>query len=175
MGRTQPLRYVAALLLLAVAALPVAAQLFRDRDFDEETMPWKEIEAQIPSYPVPESLIPFEPSAATPHRYYIDPASISLGEDGVTRYILVIKAAGGATNVTYEGIRCETREQKYYATGRAGGWTRARNPQWRRIEDQPVNRHHFVLYKDFFCPTPRTIATPKEALEALKRESRGLR
>ncbi len=165
-----------AVLLALAAAWPAAAQWRAwEADFDEEKKRWTELQAQMPPYPKPENLIPFEPSAANPHRHYIDSASISLGEDGVTRYILVIKAAGGATNVTYEGIRCETREQKYYATGRTGGWTRARNPQWRRIEDQSVNRHHFVLYKDFFCPTPRTVATPKEVLEALKRESRGLR
>jgi hypothetical protein len=149
--------------------------LFRDRDFDEEKVPWKEIEAQIPSYPRPENLIPFEASAASPHRYYIDSASVSLGEDGVTRYTLVVRAAGGATNVTYEGVRCETREQKYYATGRTSGWSRARDPQWRRIEDKAVNRHHYVLYKDFFCPAPRAAATPRQVLEALRRESRSLR
>ena len=175
MRKARLLRHVAAFLLPAVAAWPAAAQLFRDRDFDEEKVPWKEIETQIPSHPRPENLIPFEASAASPHRYYIDSASVSLGEDGVTRYTLVIQAAGGATNVTYEGVRCETREQKYYATGRASGWSRARTPQWRRIEDKPVNRHHYVLYKDFFCPTPRTAATPRQVLEALRRESRSLR
>ena len=175
MRKSRPLRYAAAFLLLAVAVWPAASQLFRDTDFDEEKVPWKEIEAQIPPYPKPDNLIPFEPSAATPHRYYIDAASLSLGEDGVTRYTVVIKAAGGATNVTYEGVRCETREQKYYATGRTSGWTRVRNPQWRRIEDQPVNRHHYVLYREFFCPTGHAAAKPRDVLEALKRESRGLR
>ena len=29
--------------------------------------------------------------------------------DGVVRYTLVTRTAGGATNVTYEGIRCEGR------------------------------------------------------------------
>ena len=176
MRMTRQSRRLATFLLLAATAWPTAAQLFRDRDFDEEKMSWKEIEAQIPLYPRPENLIPFEASAASPHRFYIDAASLSLGEDGVMRYTLVVKAAGGATNVTYEGIRCETREQKSYAFGRAGsGWTRTRDPQWRRVEDIGANRHHFVLYADFFCPTLRAIATPKQVLESLRRESHRLR
>ncbi len=33
----------------------------------------------------------------------------------------------------------------------ANGCARA-TPQWRRIEYQELNRHHGVLYSDFFCP-----------------------
>lgn len=87
----------------------------------------------------------------------------------MVRYTLVIKAAGGATNVTYEGIRCELRQQKYYAMGRAdGNWVRARNPQWRRIESQDVNRHHGVLYADFFCSGKQPHNSVREVLQRLR-------
>lgn len=137
-------------------------------DFDEGKKPWKEIEAKIPAYPKPENLIPFEASRASPHRYFVDAQSLSLGEDGVVRYVLVVRTAGGATNVTFEGIRCDMRQQKYYAVGQAnGGWTRARDAQWRRIGGQEQGQHG-TLYDEYFCANPHRPATPRQAVEMLK-------
>ena len=155
---------------LAASVTPALAQWREwDADFDEDRKPWKEIEARIPSYPRAADLVPFEAGAASPHRFYVDARSLSVGEDGVVRYTLMIKAAGGATNVTFEGIRCELREHKYYAVGRAdGNWVRARNPQWRRIEQQDVNRYHFVLYSDFFCSGKQPHRSVREVLQLLK-------
>lgn len=154
---------------LAASVCPALAQWREwDADFDEDRKPWKEIEARIPSSPRTGDLVPFEAGAASAHRFYVDARSLSVGDDGVVRYTLVIKAAGGATNVTYEGIRCELRQQKYYAVGRAdGNWVRARNPQWRRIEHQDVNRHHSVLYADFLCPGKQPVKSVREVLQLL--------
>lgn len=154
---------------LAASVCPALAQWREwDADFDEDRKPWKEIEARIPSSPRTGDLVPFEAGAASPHRFYVDARSLSVGDDGVVRYTLVIKAAGGATNVTYEGIRCELRQQKYYALGRAdGNWVRARNPQWRRIEHQDVNRHHSVLYADFLCPGKQPVKSVRDVLQML--------
>lgn len=159
----------AALVVAAALAASVSAALAQwrgwDADFDEERKPWKEIEAGIPSYPRTADLVPFDAGAASPHRFYVDARSLSIGEDGVVRYTLVVKAAGGATNVTFEGIRCELREQKYYAVGRAdGGWARARNAQWRRIEPLEINRHHYVLYSDFLCSGRSPVESVREIM-----------
>jgi hypothetical protein len=150
------MRNCALVLLAAAAFTAVSARAQQsasfDTDFDENKKEWKEIEAQIPAYPKDADLIAFDAGPATSHRFYIDAKSLSIGSDEVVRYTLVIKTAGGATNVTYEGMRCETREQKYYAVGQASGsWTRARNPQWRRIELREVNQQHSALYNDFLC------------------------
>ena len=155
---------------LAASVGPALAQWREwDADFDEDRKPWKEIEARIPSYPRTGDLVPFEAGAASPPRFYVDARSLSVGEDGVVRYTLVIQAAGGATNVTFEGIRCELRQQKYYAVGRAdGSWVRARNPQWRRIESQDVNRHHSVLYADAFCSGKQPHKGVREVLQLLR-------
>ena len=144
------------LALIVAAALGAGAahaqwKLF-ESDFDENQKEWKEIEAKLPAYPKDSDLLTFSAGGASPHRFFIDAKSLSIGEDGVIRYTLVVKTAGGATNVSFEGIRCEERQQKLYALGHPGSnWTRARNPQWRRIEYQEVNRHHGVLYADFLC------------------------
>jgi len=122
-------------------------------------------------------LIAFDAGAATPHRFYIDAASLSVGEDGVVRYTLVVRSGGGATNVLFEGIRCATQEQKLYALGRPeGGWVRARESRWRRIEYRELNRHHAVLYSEFLCPERHVrMVTAKQMLETLRRASAGLR
>lgn len=137
-------------------------------DFDEEKKPWKEIEAKIPSYPRPENLIPFEVNKTSGHRFLLDAQSLSVGGDGVVRYVLVVKTAGGATNVTFEGIRCDMRQQKYYAIGQMnGGWTRARNPEWRRIGQQGQNQHD-TLYGEYLCTERRLPATPQQVIQMLK-------
>lgn len=165
-------------LLLAGTTVPAAEWGKFESEFDEEKKPWAEIEAQIPAYPREENLLRFEAGAATANRFYIDAPSLAVGEDGVVRYTMLIRAAGGATNVSFEGIRCETREQKLYATGRRDGkWTRARDPAWRHIESRDLNRHHGVLFADFFCEVAREgkPLPAKSILAALKRESQRLR
>jgi len=163
----------AALVVAAALAASVSAALAQwrdwDADFDEDRKPWKVIEARIPSYPGTGDLVPFEGSAASPHRFYVDARSLSIGEDDVVRYTLVVKTAGGATNVTFEGIRCELREQKYYAVGRAdGSWARARKAQWRRIEPQDVNRHHYVLYSDYLCSGRSPVGSVREIVRLFR-------
>jgi hypothetical protein len=145
------LALVAAVVFGAVSAYAQQGSEW-ENDFDENKKDWKEIEAKIPAYPKDANLLEFDGGPATPHHFFLDAQSLSIGADGVVRYSLVIKTGGGATNVTYEGIRCETREQKYYAVGqRDGSWTRARNPQWRLIEPREVNRQYNTLYNDILC------------------------
>lgn len=164
-----------ALVLVAVAALGAGAahaqwSLF-ESDFDEGRKEWKEIEAKIPAYPKDANLLSFRAGGASPHRFFIDAQSLSVGEDDVVRYTLVVKTAGGATNVSFEGIRCEMRQQKYYALGHAGGnWTRARNPQWRRIDYHDINLHHAVLFADLLCSGTGSNRSPvKSVAEAVQR------
>ncbi len=158
-----------AVVCLALPA-PAAAQWAGwDYDYDREKKDWSELQAKMPPYPKDEDLIRFEAGSASPHHFYIDRNSISIGEDGVVRYTLVIKAAGGATNVSFEGIRCATRERKMYAIGqRDKTWARPRNPQWRFIEYKEVNRQYGVLYSDFFCAGKSTVASAEEAVRLLK-------
>jgi hypothetical protein len=108
--------------------------------------------ASYPPYPRNENLVQFDVGDASPHRFYIDRPSLAVGSDGVVRYILVTRTAGGATSISFEGIRCEGRRQKYYAIGEASGaWTPVRNPQWRRISYQDPDRRHRALVDTYLC------------------------
>lgn len=130
----------------------------------------------LPPYPKADTLVAFDAGAATSHRFYVDEKSISLGEDGVVRYTLVIKTSGGATNVMFEGMRCETREKKTYALGHSDGtWARARDPDWRFIERRLYERHYNTLYDDIFCRGKNPAASVKEMTQALRQGSERVR
>lgn len=163
-------------LLLSLCCLPLAAHALNFEksswgtfEYDFEEKPWAELEAQLPSAPKTENLLPFFVSATTDNHFYIDGPSIAPGEDGVVRYTLIIKSSAGALNTAYEGIRCSSGEVKRYAFGRAdGSWGKARNAKWEPISYQDVNRQHHVLYDDFFCPRGIAVKNREEAVKALK-------
>lgn len=148
-------------------------------EYDFEEKPWTELEAQLPPAPKQENFLPFYVSATTDNHFFIDSASVALGEDGVVRYTLIIKSSAGASNISYEGMHCKTAEVKRYAFGRSdGSWGKARNAKWEEIGYKDVNRQHHMLYDDFFCPRGIAVKSAAEAIYALKRGehpgSRGL-
>ncbi|MGC2519023.1 MAG: CNP1-like family protein [Burkholderiales bacterium] len=166
---------ILALLPFAAAAQVLAPQYpgsFKG-NFDEDHRPWEEQKAVLPPYPKPENLIKVYVSAATSFDFFVDAMSVSVGQDGVVRYTLVARSRSGAMNVSFEGIRCKSRERKLYAFGRSDNtWLRARDPQWALITGIQANRQRAALADDFFCETGGTARTAEEAVRALRR--RGL-
>lgn len=156
---------------LLIAVVPAAAQWREwEGDFDEEKKGWQELQAQLPPHPKPENLARVKTGSASGHQFFVDTASITLGEDGVTRYTAVIKTSGGATNIFFEGMRCETREEKVYAVGRSDGrWARARDATWRRVVLRDLVPYRHTLYHDFFCPNGVKPTPPSQARDALRR------
>lgn len=143
-----------AFVIVSVALLSAPlAHAQRTALFENDDKPdWKEGEVRFPPYPAPANLLSFDVSSSATASFFIDARSLSLADDGVVRYTLVVRGAGGAENVTYEGIRCETAERKLYAIGRSGGeWVRSGNDAWVQIADNALNRQHAVLFKDYFC------------------------
>ena len=143
--------------LLCAATVSIAAQPM-GYDENEDDVPfqdekaWQESTVQLPAAPQQENLVPYFVSPLATATSYVDLSSLSVGGDNVVRFTLVTKTAGGATNTTYEGIRCETYEKKIYAFGRPdGSWSPARQPNWKRISDYGSNRQEAALYKDYFC------------------------
>ena len=153
--------------------IPVAAAQWKDWDYDldQEKKPWEELQLQLPAYPKPENMLKFDMGSNTANNYFVDTSSISVGEDKVVRYTLMIKAAGGASNVSFEGIRCDARQLRIYAFGHPNSlWSRARNPGWREISPREINGHHNVLYRDFLCTQTRNreAASVKDIIAAFK-------
>lgn len=134
-----------------------------------DDQPWKESELVLPAYPEDANLIEFDNGPTSRNHYFIDGNSIAVSDDGVVRYTLVLRTQGGAKNVSFEGIRCDTKEVKLYALGRADqSWAKLNDPEWQRIEYNAVNPYRLVLFRNFFCAAG-AIQTPDEGRSALKR------
>jgi hypothetical protein len=156
--------------LAGMLTVNLAAADLRMRDWEDPDAPkWAEEEAPLPAFPQEANLREFYVGEMTSHKFYIDASTLNPGKDGVVRYVLVVHTRGGATNISFEGIHCVTRELKIYASGRRDGtWAKARKSDWRPIENKPVNRQHAALSRDLFCPNGTPIQTPAEGQEALR-------
>jgi hypothetical protein len=149
------------------------AQYFDSKKYGEnyeEEKAWVEAQAPLPEYPKPDNLMEFYVSAATANKFFVDAKSLSVGADGVVRYTVVVRAPGGANNVSFEGIRCQTRERRLYAFGRADGtWAGARGKEWVGIRPGGPSGYQAVLSKEYFCPGGTPIYRAEEGVEALRR------
>ena len=106
-------------------------------------------------------------SASTDFRYYVDWGSVSAGEDRIVRYALLARSPSGAENVSFEGIRCQSREYRVYAVGEPGGGWGGRATEWRPIP-RTMNSSQAVLAKDYFCPGRAAIKTSEEGQRAVR-------
>jgi len=141
-----------------------------DFEDDYEVKKWEEVAVQLPSPPKESSLQPFFVSATTDNKFWVDADSVSIGADGVVRYTLVVMTASGARNVSYEGMRCETKERRLYASGRRdGSWSKSRANRWVRIQEAVANRQYAALFTEYFCPGGVLVLNAAEAREALRR------
>ena len=165
------MKIFAALLL----CLPLAAHAEWgdfDREFDQDK-PWAEVAVKLPPYPKDENLISFNVSPATRNAYFVDAKSISVGADNVVRYTVVVKAAGGALNVSFEGMRCDTAERRLYAYGHPDGtWSKARDGGWERIKLRSQLSYRKALYEDHFCHDGLHVKDSREAVQNLRRAAR---
>jgi hypothetical protein len=141
-------------LLCAVPFNAAHAGLFDEIFGKDDAKYWVEQPTVFPAPPSDSDMIPFFVSAASDFRFAIDQKSLSIGTDGVVRYTLVATSDRGARNITYEGIRCETREYKIYALGDGSGkFTERYDPVWKRIDEAATNRQRAALFKDYLCPS----------------------
>lgn len=123
-------------------------------DDDEEEETSREVKVMplvMPEFPVEDNLLPFEVGPTQTQTFYIDPASLSVGEDEI-RYTMVTKSTAGAVNISYEGIHCSTYEFRRYAYGhRDKKWVMSKNEDWRPVNFYAANRPRAALIQDFFC------------------------
>lgn len=157
--------------LAACVFANVAAEEFDDDDYHSKG--WHEAEFQLPSPPSDGALLPFYVSASTENKFFVDGATLTVGSDGVVRYVLVVVSPQGAKNVTFEGMRCETKERRVYASGRAdGSWSKAKESEWVAIRDAYANRHHSALYAEYFCNVAGPVKSSAEARNVLVKGGR---
>lgn len=149
---------------LVCFSTPAFAGLLVDADPD-----WKEGAAEMPAAPQAAGLRAFDIGSTSPNAFFIDEQSVSVGDDRVVRYTLVVRTPGGAENVTFEGIRCATGERRIYASGRKDGtWAPMKNSEWQPISVNNYNRPRAALAYDYFCDGPAAPRDRKHALQLLE-------
>ena len=85
-----------AALCLVLAGCAGGAPEQSDWERAHEAQGWQESRVALPPYPKKASLIQFDVGAGTDFRFLIDAGSLSVGSDGVVRYVLVARSPQGA-------------------------------------------------------------------------------
>jgi hypothetical protein len=102
----------AAWIWLFVSLVPAVALAQRDEG-EPGDAPAQQEAAPLPPFPAKpdeRNLLAFSVNASAPGRFLLDGKSLTVGEDGEIRYVLVARSSSGANNATFEGIRCNTKE-----------------------------------------------------------------
>lgn len=147
---------------VALGLLSACGLISQEKNFDEDLpeyradLPdaeWSVLSTRLPAVPEMKNLLPIEPGMVqTSFKYGVDPASIRVDPGRIVRFTLVSSSDLGATNISYEAMRCGTREIRNVAIARPGqGWQRAYNDDWRPIEATNRTAVQNVLYKGVFC------------------------
>ena len=136
---------------------------------------WIEDKAVAPPAYSKDHLIPIDMPGYVSMRVGIDPTTVSIGGDGVVRYVVVMRNASGSGTAAYEGIRCTTDEVKTYArVSAADAWVTLSDPQWKAINDNLPSKHAFTIARQGGCNTHLS-GTLEETLRALRQNQKVVR
>jgi hypothetical protein len=132
---------------------------------------WKE--SPVPPPPAFElsRLLPFEVGASTALSFGVDPATLSIGSDGVVHYVVVARSPGGTVNAMYEGIRCATAEFKTYARYNGGSWNSVAAPEWRSVYTPAPSMHPLQFAKQGGCNGKAPPQTVRDIVRDLKNQN----
>jgi hypothetical protein len=127
------------------------------------------VEEAVPPPPAfsADHLIALEMPAHLSVKMGVDPKTISVGGDGVVRYVIVMRNTTGSTSAVYEGIRCATDEVKTYARQSSSGeWSAVTAPQWKAVNDNMPSRHAHAFARQGGC-IDRLATSPQQIIKAL--------
>lgn len=165
-GLGWPLALLIAFILTACAGTTPDAyeDPFAPKIFKEDTV------VPLPTKPPnAANLIPFYVSQHSVFKFAIDPDSIRLDPDGVTRYVLVITSPSGSQQVNFEGIRCETFQFALYATLNTSAiWQANQRKTWTDIKNNEANRYHGALAQGAFCNNKTQVKNKSLILDSLQ-------
>lgn len=132
---------------------------------------WKELVAALPAFPADPDLIAVRMPVTYTLKVYLDEKSISLAQDGITRFTFMIESTSGSRNVFFEGYNCGTREYKTYANGTPEKtFEPIKKPKWERVPYYDTNAFRFQLLRYYICnPNSLSIAlSPRDLIHRLK-------
>ena len=134
-----------------------------------EDTPWAEHGVGLPAYPEAGHLVKVPVQIADSNlEMFIDERSLTVGDDGVVRYVLVLRAPSGAENVFFEGLRCATHELRSYAYGTSRATWQSVDTAWTRIQSTGMGRYREQLYQYYLCQPARGILPRQEMLQRMR-------
>jgi hypothetical protein len=167
-----PLKFAAVhALSLSVGALFATSALAALADGEEPKQELSESAVRLPAAPAKDKLLRYYVSPTATMEFAVDPKSVSVSDRVIVRFTSVITSPSGATNVSHEGIRCDTLERRLYATGRPdGSWAPASSDAWRPIGNVGANRYQAALAQDYFCDAETVAGKAETIVERLRRQ-----
>jgi hypothetical protein len=160
-------KYAAVLTLSAALAL-VAPYSLAQTGNGLDNPDWEEEQAPPPPSFSKGNLLALDMPPHVSVKVGVDPETITVGRDGVVRYVILMINATGSTNAVYEGVRCISGEVKTYARlGASGQWSILVNPAWKALNDNMPSHHAQAFARQGGCQN-RLATTKKEIIAALK-------
>jgi hypothetical protein len=104
----------------------------------------------------------------------VDTGSMSVGEDRVVRYTVVLRSGAGVDNISFEGLLCSRNQYKRYAYGSGGAFHPLANTDWQRIRHNRQDVYRRVL-EDYLCPLPGGDPVPQLVKRLKHRDAAGYR
>lgn len=128
----------------------------------QDLQEWQEGSYTIPPYPQQPDWVGFYVPLKDNFKFYVDAKTLSIGSDGVIRFILRAVSASGAENISYEGFQCPNRSMRTYAFGDAVDkmWIESTRAVWNRMnrDDQVRMRLAEDLCPDWNPPVDADMA-----------------
>ena len=136
----------------------------------EEEDKWEELDVRLPPFPDPDQFHTLGSQLPDSRlEIQLDPDSIQVGSDRVVRYLLRIRSSGGASNLFYEGLRCNTAEYRTYAyAGSADDWQRLRGSDWQALSSGGTSRYRQLLQRRYFCDPVTGVLPADEIVERIR-------
>lgn len=170
-GDRHPRLPVAALLAVIFAQ----AAAFDDPDTGwtpgtfQEPEPWRELDSELPDWPREEDLLEVgSGGSGVPYRVYVDPASLTAGEDQIVRYTVVIVSPAGVRNVFYEGLHCGEKAYRRYAYGLDGEWRELGDADWHTLDSNGMFAYRRSFYFDYMCNPSGPYLQAEEIIHKLR-------
>lgn len=111
-------------------------------------------------------------NSASQLKWGIDPTSISIGKDGITRYVVVAKGLNNS-NISYEGINCSKGELKVYARWSGKEWALNTNANWIDLTDRTRAHHALALARQGLCDGSSVHLKVENIIQSLKSKNSG--
>jgi len=163
------------LLLCLLAGTHFQAAAFDDEDagwtthHHVEDEPWRESDGELPPYPQEAGLIEFGTrDAGSAYRIMIDAPSVSVGDDQVVRYTVVIISGAGVWNVSHEGLHCGNKVYRRYAYGVNGQWQELADSPWLPLDSRGMYAYRRAFYLEYMCDPSGPFLQPAQIIRKFR-------